>query len=164
MANKTITVEQTGSPIRREAAQRQTLIGLGLNKIRRRSTLADTPATRGMIIPLGAVTDAELHLLYRQACFCVYPSLYEGWGLPVAEALSIGKLVVCSDRASLPEVGGDLVPYLDPWHAQAWADTLIALANDPPKVLEWEARIRARYRPRSWARAAEVVAGLLGTL
>jgi large subunit ribosomal protein L30 len=45
----TVTVEQIGSPIRRVAAQRQTLIGLGLNKIRRRSTLVDTPATRGMI-------------------------------------------------------------------------------------------------------------------
>ncbi|TVR06319.1 MAG: 50S ribosomal protein L30 [Salinarimonadaceae bacterium] len=49
MAEKTITVEQTGSPIRREASQRQTLVGLGLNKIRRRSTLPDTPAVRGMI-------------------------------------------------------------------------------------------------------------------
>ena len=46
---QTVTVEQTGSPIRREAKQRQTLIGLGLNKIRRTSTLADTPAVRGMI-------------------------------------------------------------------------------------------------------------------
>jgi large subunit ribosomal protein L30 len=45
----TLVVEQTGSPIRREASQRQTLIGLGLNKIRRRSTLVDTPAVRGMI-------------------------------------------------------------------------------------------------------------------
>ena len=49
MAEKTITIEQTGSPIRRPADQRQTLIGLGLNKIRRRATLPDTPATRGMI-------------------------------------------------------------------------------------------------------------------
>jgi large subunit ribosomal protein L30 len=49
MTGKTITVEQIGSPIRREAAQRQTLVGLGLNKLRRRSTLEDTPATRGMI-------------------------------------------------------------------------------------------------------------------
>ena len=48
-AEKTLTVEQIGSPIRREAAQRQTLIGLGLNKIRRRSTLQDTPAVRGMV-------------------------------------------------------------------------------------------------------------------
>jgi large subunit ribosomal protein L30 len=45
----TVTVEQIGSPIRRQSSQRQTLIGLGLNKIRRRSTLPDTPSTRGMI-------------------------------------------------------------------------------------------------------------------
>jgi large subunit ribosomal protein L30 len=48
-AGKTLTVEQIGSPIRREASQRQTLIGLGLNKIRRQSTLEDTPAVRGMV-------------------------------------------------------------------------------------------------------------------
>ena len=46
---KTITVEQTGSPIRRPADQRATLIGLGLNKMHRKSTLADTPAVRGMV-------------------------------------------------------------------------------------------------------------------
>jgi large subunit ribosomal protein L30 len=50
---KTITVEQTGSPIRRPADQRATLIGLGLNKIRRRRTLPDTPAVRGMIAKVG---------------------------------------------------------------------------------------------------------------
>ncbi len=47
--DKTVVVEQIGSPIRREASQRQTLIGLGLNKIRRQSTLVDTPSVRGMI-------------------------------------------------------------------------------------------------------------------
>ncbi len=49
MADKTILVEQIGSPIRRVHQQRETLVGLGLNKIRRRSTLEDTPAIRGMI-------------------------------------------------------------------------------------------------------------------
>ena len=49
MADKTIVVEQIGSPIRRVHQQRETLVGLGLNKIRRRSTLEDTPAIRGMI-------------------------------------------------------------------------------------------------------------------
>jgi len=49
MAGKTVTVEQIGSPIRRPKIQRQTLIGLGLNKMHRRSTLEDTPAVRGMI-------------------------------------------------------------------------------------------------------------------
>jgi large subunit ribosomal protein L30 len=49
MAEGMITVRQTGSPIRRQAVQRQTLIGLGLNKINRTATLPDTPAVRGMI-------------------------------------------------------------------------------------------------------------------
>jgi large subunit ribosomal protein L30 len=48
-ASKTLVVEQTGSPIRRPAEQRATLIGLGLNRIRRRRTLQDTPSVRGMI-------------------------------------------------------------------------------------------------------------------
>jgi len=49
MADKTVTIEQIGSPIRRDFRQRQALIGLRLNKMHRRSTLVDTPATRGMI-------------------------------------------------------------------------------------------------------------------
>ena len=49
MADKNIVVEQIGSPIRRRFDQRETLIGLGLNKMRRRSTLQDSPAVRGMI-------------------------------------------------------------------------------------------------------------------
>jgi large subunit ribosomal protein L30 len=49
MANKTVTVEQIGSPIRREESQRATLVGLKLNKLHRRSTLEDTPSVRGMI-------------------------------------------------------------------------------------------------------------------
>jgi large subunit ribosomal protein L30 len=49
MANKTIKVLQTGSPMRREHTQRETLVGLGLNKIGRSKDLPDTPATRGMI-------------------------------------------------------------------------------------------------------------------
>lgn len=47
--SRTITIEQTGSPIRREKSQRATLVGLGLNKMHRRSTLKDTPEVRGMI-------------------------------------------------------------------------------------------------------------------
>jgi large subunit ribosomal protein L30 len=53
MADKTITVEQTGSPTRRRFDQRQTVIGLGLNKLHRRATLQDNPATRGMIAKVG---------------------------------------------------------------------------------------------------------------
>ena len=56
---KTVTVEQTGSPIRREASQRQTLIGLGLNKRHRQSTLEDTPSVRGMIAKVAHLVTVE---------------------------------------------------------------------------------------------------------
>ena len=62
MADKTVTIEQIGSPIRRQKDQRATLIGLGLNKMRKRSTLKDTPEVRGMInkLPhLVRVVDAK---------------------------------------------------------------------------------------------------------
>jgi len=52
-SSKTVTVEQIGSPLRRDPKQRQTLIGLGLNKMHRRRTLEDTPAVRGMIRKVG---------------------------------------------------------------------------------------------------------------
>ena len=67
------------------------------------------PLTHGLFIQLYHVSDIELDFLYANASFCVYPSLYEGWGLPVAEALVHGKAILCSNRGSLPEVGGDLV-------------------------------------------------------
>jgi large subunit ribosomal protein L30 len=52
-SGKTVTVEQIGSPLRRDPRQRQTLVGLGLNKLHRRRTLEDTPAVRGMIKKVG---------------------------------------------------------------------------------------------------------------
>ncbi|MFY0613987.1 MAG: 50S ribosomal protein L30 [Hyphomicrobiaceae bacterium] len=52
-SGKTVTVEQVGSPLRRDPRQRKTLIGLGLNKMHRRRTLEDTPAVRGMIRKVG---------------------------------------------------------------------------------------------------------------
>ena len=73
---------------------------------------------------LGHANDAELRALYENCEFFVYPSLYEGWGLPVAEALAFGKFVLASDRGSIPEVGGDLVEYIDPWNASAWAEAI----------------------------------------
>ena len=59
MADKTITVTQIGSPIRREKSQRATLVGLGLNKMHRQSTLKDSPETRGMIQKVGHLVRVE---------------------------------------------------------------------------------------------------------
>lgn len=63
---------------------------------------------------LGYVSSEELSLLREHAACVVFPSLYEGFGMPVIEALRVGTPVACSDTTSLPEVGGDAVEYFDP--------------------------------------------------
>ena len=112
------------------------------------------PLTKGMIVQLNHVNDAELLRLYESSMFCVFPSLYEGWGLPVGEALSLGKAVLCSDRGSLPEVGGDLVRYVDPWSPRAWADEIFRMAIDETWRLESEQKAKAEYHLRTWAEGA----------
>jgi glycosyltransferase involved in cell wall biosynthesis len=112
------------------------------------------PVTQGLIVRLNHVSDAELRALYEAARFCVFPSLYEGWGLPVGEALSMGKAVICSDRGSLPEVGGDLVRYVEPWNPQAWAEEIYRMATDDGWREQWELRAAKHYRSRKWSDAA----------
>ena len=60
------------------------------------------------------MSDPVLEALYNAALVVAYPSLYEGFGLPVAEALSIGAVVVASDSTSIPEVAGDAAILVDP--------------------------------------------------
>ncbi len=115
------------------------------------------PMTQDLIVQLNHVSDDDLNWLYRNAFFCVYPSLYEGWGLPVAEALVHGKAVISSDKGSLPEVGGDLVKYLSPWDADAWANAILEMCLNPEKVASIESKVKAEYQKRTWKQCAEVV-------
>ena len=69
---------------------------------------------KNQVIHTGIVDDEELIDLYNLADLFVFPSLYEGFGLPVIEALRCGTKVACSNTSSLPEVGGDVVAYFNP--------------------------------------------------
>jgi hypothetical protein len=79
----------------------------------------------------------------------------------VAEALALGKFVIASDRGSIPEVGGDLVEYVDPWNASAWADAIQKYFADPKLVESRAARIRKEYHPIHWDEAATTVLELV---
>jgi glycosyltransferase involved in cell wall biosynthesis len=78
----------------------------------------------------GPVGDAVLHALYRRADGLAYPSLYEGFGLPVLEAMAHGLPVLTSDRSSLPEVAGDAAVLVDPLDRGSIAKGLVRLVND----------------------------------
>lgn len=121
------------------------------------SDLALDPRTQGHFTQLNHIGDAELAYLYRHALFTVYPSLYEGWGLPVAESLAFGKFCLTSNTSSLPEVGGEFVHALDPWDLPAWVDALRYYIAHPEEVARRNADIAARYRPVSWTATARAI-------
>ena len=76
--------------------------------------LESDAALQQIVTIIPNLTDDDLAVLYQRCLFFVYPSLAEGWGLPVGEAAWFGKYSVVSSASSLPEVGGDLVDYVDP--------------------------------------------------
>src|SRR6185503_9786068 len=99
------------------------------------------------VVCLGPVTDAQLVTLYRDAVALVYPSRYEGFGLPVLEAMACGTPVIASRAASIPEVLGDAGVLLDPDDEPGWADAIATVLND-----EWQ---KGRMRKAGLTRAKE---------
>jgi glycosyltransferase involved in cell wall biosynthesis len=71
-----------------------------------------------------SLSDRQIAWLFKHCAFSVYPSLYEGWGLPVAECLSFGRPVLCSNASSLPEVAKGLATLLDPHDPAAWTNAV----------------------------------------
>jgi len=122
--------------------------------------LRTDPLTRDSVVHLPGCRDWELGWLYRHCLFTLYPSHYEGWGLPVAEALAYGKPVVCSDAASLPEVGPGMCVLLDPCDLPAWLAAVERLLFDPAALRELQELARG-FRGTSWqGTAARCVAHL----
>jgi len=79
----------------------------------------------------GYVSDGELATLYRRATALVFPSRYEGFGLPVAEAMFAGGCVICAETSSLPEVGGDAALYFPRNDAEALAAQMTRVLHEP---------------------------------
>jgi glycosyltransferase involved in cell wall biosynthesis len=114
------------------------------------------PLTKETIVLLHEVSDEQLSVLYQACSFVLVPSLYEGFALPLAEALGYGKLCISSNMGALSEIGGDLVMRLDPKDTLLWSRTIGQLFSSPAEVKAWERRIRKRYRPTTWDDAARI--------
>jgi glycosyltransferase involved in cell wall biosynthesis len=105
----------------------------------------------------GYVPDEDLAALYAACTVFCYPSLYEGFGLPVLEAMAAGAPVVTSKVSSLPEVGGDAVVYVDPEDEAAIGTALERLLTSPEKRAELAECGRRRAAEFSWERTARAV-------
>lgn len=115
--------------------------GEELRLLARRSGLADA------VVQLGSVEEQQLRALYRGTIAFVYPSLYEGFGLPLLEAMRSGAPVIASTAGSIPEVVGDAGLLLDPMDHHSWTTAIVAVVNDE--------HTRARMRATGLRRAAE---------
>lgn len=108
----------------------------------------------GLLRILGPVTEEVLPSLYAAARLFVYPSIYEGFGLPPLEAMACGAPVITSDRASLPEVVGDAGLCVDPYDIDAMAEAIRSILEDPQRQQIMGKAGNERSRLFTWQRCA----------
>lgn len=113
------------------------------------------PVLKTKVRVVEQVTDGELQWLYTRCWFSVYPSLYEGWGLPIAESLAAGKLCLASDASAMPEVGGPLVEYFSPHDSGELFRMISRYLDDPALIAPREEAIRTQFVPTSWAQTTQ---------
>jgi alpha-1,3-rhamnosyl/mannosyltransferase len=104
---------------------------------------------------LGSLAEEDLAVLYSHAGLFALPSLYEGFGLPVLEAMACGAPVVCSNAGPLPEVAGDAALFLKPEDPEEWAATMLDVLTNASLRAELRRRGFARAKEFSWQRSAQ---------
>lgn len=111
--------------------------------------LDNDPVVAGRIQYLGGVSDEEKTWLFQHCSFTIFPSVFEGWGLPVGESLYYGKPCLSSNISSMPEIGGDLVDYFSPFNSGECLARIVEYANDT--TLHAKAgRIKSEYSIHLW--------------
>ncbi len=116
------------------------------------------------VVWLGYVSDAQLHYLYKKALALVVPSLDEGFGLPVLEAMSLGVPVLCSSWGALREVAQEAALYFHPLSPQQIAETIENFLSSPALREELVQKGKRRVAAFSWDRSAELFLKVLGEL
>jgi glycosyltransferase involved in cell wall biosynthesis len=104
----------------------------------------------GRVHVLHDLSDGQLEQLYDACLFTAFPSFVEGWGLPVGESLAHGRPCVASNTSSIPEVGGDLVDYVDPYNLRHGIEVFRRMAFDATYRAQREEDIRKKFVPRTW--------------
>ncbi len=122
---------------------------------RRRADAPEIPREPGLCLP-GEVPDESLAELYSGATASLYPSFYEGFGLPVLEAMQCGTMVVTSRDPAITEAAGGAAVQVDARDVSGWAEAMRAAATRPEWAAEWRARAVARAKEYSWTGTARL--------
>ncbi len=123
------------------------------------SLISRTAKLNGLISLIEGPSDEELAFLYKNCLFTVYPSYYEGWGLPIGESLWFGRPVIASKTSAMPEVGGDAVDYVDPYDLEALEAAVIKMLD--PVYRSQRAAAAQAMPKRTWREVAEDIRGIL---
>ncbi|MFT8952345.1 MAG: glycosyltransferase family 1 protein [Gluconobacter sp.] len=102
-------------------------------------------------------TDAELRRLYADCSFTVFPSFFEGWGLPVTESLSMGRPCVASGTTSIPEAGGSLARYFNPRDTNDAYRLIYDTITNQTALGEWTEQVRSHFTPVPWTDSARAI-------
>jgi glycosyltransferase involved in cell wall biosynthesis len=137
---KNISLVLVGDTVHRFGKMAETIVQCGL---------------KGWAACPGRLSIKDIVLLYSHAETFVFPSLYEGFGMPVIEAMACGAPVITSNRASLPEVAGDAAVLVDPDNAEAVGDALVTLLRDASLRESLREKGFARAKQFTWERAAK---------
>jgi glycosyltransferase involved in cell wall biosynthesis len=113
---------------------------------------------------LGYFADEHLPFLYGAAEAFALPSLAEGFGLPVLEAMACGTPVICSETTAMPEVAGGAARLVPPMGAEAWAEAIDSVLSDPDLRGRMSSDGRRRAEHFSWSKAAGIVHNVLDTV
>ncbi len=113
-----------------------------------------TAGVEGIVLP-GYIADADVPALYSGALALVFPTLHEGFGFPVLEAMRCGIPVITSNTSSLPEVAGDAALLVDPRDTRTIADAIARVIGDETLRAELIARGYQQADTFTWKRAAE---------
>ena len=119
--------------------------------------LQNTQFLSGKIVMIDHPGDAELAALYRGCLFTVFPSFYEGWGLPVSESLGFGKPCIVSNATALPEAGGGLARYFDPDDILGATALIRDTIRDRAGLADWTARVVREFTPVPWQESARAI-------
>jgi glycosyltransferase involved in cell wall biosynthesis len=128
---------------------------------RRREDFPELPAESGLHLE-GLTPEQELPTLYSGALAVVYPSYYEGFGLPVLEAMQCGAAVVASRDPAISEIAGDAAILVDANDRRGWVEALTSLVEQPSFVRSWRAKALARARDFSWDKTARLTREVYG--
>lgn len=112
------------------------------------------------LIFLGTVSDKMLVNLYKQAITFVYPSLYEGFGLPILEAMAVGTPVITSNCSSIPEVVEQSAILIDPQSVDQLVDAMMRIVQDKEKRERFRQLGLRRFREFSWQKTADMTMDL----